>query len=189
MNDALRTALLGGPLTVKEIATQIGKSESRTRELLKADQTEIHSKKEDGRGNVFWLPEARAEGTPATTTETEEPAELDHCPFCNSATDQVQAGPDGTFLGAANTCGTCGKTYNRFSGDEVANPKKSKIKRIPLNPQYKIDAKVAAVEAQGGKLSFDRQPREWILMGKNNMVRMTAQEFSVETPESLVAKL
>lgn len=226
MIEALRTALLAGPLTVKEIAAQIGKSESRTRELLKADQTTIHSKKEDGRGNVFWLPADRAEGTPATTIDatndlTDLPTEgvvegpvqtvdeLDPpveptarevgvkqaladgmCPFCHATEGQTQAGPEGTFLGAALTCGTCAKTYNKFTGDEIKVPAKTeKAKRQPLNPQYKINAKQDAVKEAGGKLVFEREAREWVLTGKGVVVRMTAKEFSVETPETLVTKL
>jgi hypothetical protein len=227
MNDTLRTVLLAGPLTVKEIAAQIGKSETRTRELLKADQSTIHSKKEDGRGNVFWLPAERAEGTPATTEvvdpgvdgptgqdgpEGEDvqgqqlldagftagndgeavPPEgadvLTTCPFCQNEDKQTQAGPDGTFLGAANTCGQCGKTYNKFSGDEIKAPAKDKAKRQPLNPQYKINQRVEAVQKAGGKLLFDREAREWVLTRPGvDPKRMTATEFSIETPETLVA--
>lgn len=180
-------AAASAPMTVKEIAAEIGKSESRTRELLKADQDKILCKKDDVGRNVFWID--KAAGATDDADLVGEP--ITACPFCEAAEDQTPAGPEGSFLGAARTCGNCGKTYNQFSGEEVKNmPDKKAAKRKPLNPQYKINAKVDAVAAAGGKLAFDKEGRQWVLTKRGkDPKRMTAQEFANETPETLVAAI
>ncbi|HVJ71216.1 MAG TPA: hypothetical protein VM531_06880, partial [Sphingomicrobium sp.] len=94
----------------------------------------------------------------------------------------------GEFLGAAKTCSACNRTYNVHSREEITMPTPTaKGKRKPLNPQYKIDAKTAAVKDAGGKLTFDRESRQWVLHLKGkDPIRMTAKEFANETPESIV---
>jgi len=193
-----------GPISAKNLARLHSKSESRMREILKQHQTEIQCKKDTAGVNVFWLP---AEVTEEPTEEPLEEAQAiaeeqglvtqpsttpeDACPLCGSTADQPQAGPEGSFLGAARTCSTCGKTYNAFSREEVTMPAKAdKAKRTPLNPQYKIRLKTDAAEAAQGKLIFDREARQWVLTKKGkDPIRMTAKEFSVETAETITAKL
>jgi hypothetical protein len=200
------------PTSAKELARLLGKSESRMREILKQHQGEVLCKKNDAGVNVFWLPPTQdaAEAPPATeepsaqVTEAEAPEASptappadamvvqSPCPLCNGVPAvQTPAGAEGTFLGAANTCGSCGKTYNRFTGEEVTMPAKAdKPKRTPLNPQYKIRLKTDAAQAAGGKLLFDKEARQWVLTKKGkDPIRMTAKEFSVETAETITAKL
>ncbi|HVJ70551.1 MAG TPA: hypothetical protein VM531_03420, partial [Sphingomicrobium sp.] len=149
MNTELRNALVTGPHTAKALAAIIGKSESRTRELLKAHAEEIQCRKEEGK-NVFWVASDGNQETPINpdlanlqseaevTTVSDDP---DTCPLCDSSANQVQAGPDGEFLGAAKTCSACNRTYNVHSREEITMPTPTaKGKRKPLNPQYKIDA-------------------------------------------------
>jgi hypothetical protein len=112
------------------------------------------------------------------------------CPFCIADESfQTQAGEEGTFLGACRTCKECGKTYNVLTGDEIHNaPAETKTKRVPINPQHKIDAKVEAVEGAGGKLAFSRDSRKWVLDLNGKTIEMTAKEFSIETPESILLR-
>lgn len=215
IDSELAWLLREGPRSAKELARLAGKSESRMREILKQHQSEIHCKKKnDNNVNVFWLPkqdeggdlvgEAAVEAleTPAedaaqvNEAETPEasptaPEGASTCPLCNSTADQTPAGPEGSFLGAANTCSECGKTYNRFTREEITMPAKGdKPKRTPLNPQYKIRLKTEAAEAAGGKLTYEREGRTWLLTKKGkDAIRMTAKEFSVETAETITAKL
>jgi len=57
-----------------------------------------------------------------------------------------------------------------------------------LNPQYKINKKVNAVEEAGGSLTYDRTTLLWTLTTKSGSTYpMSALEFSQETSESLVA--
>jgi hypothetical protein len=209
MDQALVYLLQRGPTTAKELARLYEKSESRMREILKKHQTEIQTKKNDVGVNVFWV-EPAGEMTPAeaaTHADVEEAidptgegreahdaqviADQDGCPLCGSTEPQTQAGPDGTFLGAARTCSNCGKTYNVLTKDEITmQPKAEKAKRTPLNPQYKIVEKVDAVKAAGGKLVYERESRQWVLTkAKHDPKRMTAKEFSLETADTLVAAI
>lgn len=214
MKPELLTTLLAGPKTAKEIATDLGLSVSRTRELLKADQATILCHKNSAGQNEFWLDpaigtaddfeaspeeleaqaprqEVRAEkNTPAETLEVKgsTPGTV-ICPLCQAEADQVQAGPEGSYLGACRTCAACKKTYNVFTNEEVkmAKEKTEGTKRAaPLNPQYKINAKVEAAKVAGGKLSYEREGRTWLLMKKGvEPKRMTAVEFSNETAETI----
>lgn len=207
MQDFLATALLGEPKTAKQIALAIGKSESRTRELLKEFASEINCRKEQGK-NVFWIGDGQAAAEPEaqpdpTTPEPEAPAaqadpipaavgDGDTCPLCHAEADQVQAGPEGTYLGAARRCSACSRTYNVHSNEEVIMAKEAttKTKRAPLNPQYKINARIKAAEAAGGKLKYEREGKTWVLTKKGmDPRRMTAAEFSNETAETITASL
>lgn len=207
MLPALAAALAtGDPKTAKELAAEIGKSESRTRELLKEHVERINTRKNDAGKNVFWIDDADLTTIEADAADqvdndpTEPPAETvdspatpvqGSCPLCASTSDQVQAGPEGSFLGSAKTCSDCGRTYNAHTGEEVEMPAKAeKTKRTPLNPQYKINAKIDAAKAAGGKLVYDKATREWVLSkGKNELRRMSAKDFSVETAETITAAL
>lgn len=61
-------------------------------------------------------------------------------------------------------------------------------KRVMLNPQPKINAKVKAAREAGGKLAYEN--RKWVLTkGKKAIKTMTAQEFSTETPDTVTAAL
>lgn len=163
-NSALTTTLFNGPATVKQLAAHVGLSESRVRELLK-EYDNLQS--DGGRPAKFWLEQPQAEETQV-------------CPFCG-ASDLEPAGAEGSFLGdSVLLCRECKKAHNIFSGVEVNLPKGRKSRRAPLNPQYKINAKVAAVEAAGGTLTYDRSTRLWALQLPRHKtpVLMTSQEFS-----------
>lgn len=165
--DLLTAALQEGPATVKDLAAASGLSESRVRELLK----EVHDLQTDGgRPAKFWVGESQVE------------EDEDVCPFCGAGNeDMVPAGPEGTFLGdSVLLCHQCDKAHNLYSKVEVALPKARKSRKAPLNPQYKINAKVAAVEAAGGTLTFDKATRLWALQLPEYgvPVLMTSQEFS-----------
>lgn len=69
----------------------------------------------------------------------------------------------------------------------MAKDKTTGTKRAaPLNPQYKINAKIAGAEAAGGKLVYQREGRTWLLTKRGvEPKQMTAVEFSVETVESI----
>lgn len=185
-NQALTTALLNGPATVKELAALVGLSESRVRELLK---TFDNLQSDGGRPAKFWLEqdnqEQLVEESQAEEQLGEESQADSACPFCDAeAYDLTPAGPEGTFLGdSVLLCHKCEKAHNIFSGVEVSlseSRKGRKARRAPLNPQYKIDAKVAAVEAAGGTLTYDKTTRLWALELPNKpSVLMTSKEFSL----------
>ncbi len=206
IDKALVYLLERGATSAKELARLYEKSESRMREILKQHQPEIMCKKNEAGVNVFWLVPNAASPKPeqapppadkpvAKVTKAKNPDAPDHsanCPLCNAdESEQTQAGPDGTYLGACLTCGECGKTYNVLTRDEIDMPAKAdKAKRKPLNPQYKIDLKVDAVKAAGGKLVYEREARQWVPTKANHdPKRMSAQEFSIETPESLISAI
>jgi hypothetical protein len=214
MNDQLRTILLAGPQTAKIISGKMGLSLTATNALLRADRETIHCRKNEGQ-NEFWLPQpndefeatedelaqqaTRQEIQEAKTSIKDPPAETpaepgpnsgtETCPLCQATADQVQAGPEGTYLGAARTCSACKKTYNVFTKEEVkmAKDKTTGTKRAaPLNPQYKINQRIAAAEQAGGKLVYQREGRTWLLTKKGvEPKQMTAQEFSNETVETI----
>jgi hypothetical protein len=133
-------------------------------------------------------PVDESEARPDEDDEELEPA---GCPLCNSTADQKPAGEAGTFLGACMVCSDCGKTWNGITRKEVKNaPAPDKAKRQLLNPQHKINLKQDAVAKAGGSVRYDKNDRRWVLEDKDgNTQSFTAQEFSVETPETLVAKL
>lgn len=171
-NQKLTIALLNGPATVKQLAARIELSESRVRELLK-DYDNLQT--DGGRPAKFWLEDTQVEEQ--QVEETQDTA----CPFCDAEhSDLTPAGDEGTFLGdSVLLCHRCGRAHNIFSGVEVSLPRSRKPRRAPLNPQYKINAKVAAVEAAGGTLTYDKSTRLWALELPNKpSILMTSQEFS-----------
>lgn len=210
MSTDLRFHLEQGAVTAKELSRLMEKSESRIREILKDLGDQVVRTEREGKAAVFSLPngtEKPVDDEPAavteepTSTEPEAPVAdpapategeaKETCPLCGSDAEQVVAGPEGSFLGSAKTCPDCGKTWNVFSRQEVAmvaQPEKGK--RVPLNPQYKINEKIDAVTKAGGKLFYDRPARQWVLAPKGkDPMRMSAKEFSVETAETIIAKL
>lgn len=220
MNTELRNLLLSGPHTAKQVAEALGKSQTWARDNLKKHAAEIRCRKDQGQ-NLFWIEaddgfEATPDELAAQTTRQDVQAERaeetqadtpqappadpipaavgdgDTCPLCHAEAEQVQAGPDGTYLGAARRCSACSRTYNVHSKEEVimAKEQTEKKKRAPLNPQYKINAKIKAAEAAGGKLKYEREGKTWVLTKKGmDPKRMTAVEFSNETPETITAAL
>lgn len=209
LNPELKFFLEQGKTTAKELARLVAKSESRVREILK--EHKVPSEKNDKGVTLFWLvPEADtapvvkeapdnnydADGVDLDGIEDEEAeghadgldAMRDACPFCGSNAEQKVAGPS-EFLAAARTCSDCGRSYNVHTREEVKIPSPGdKAKRQPLNPQYKINAKIDAVKAAGGKLFYEKDSRQWVLALKGkDPKRFTAKEFSVETPETILA--
>lgn len=175
-NSTLITALLNGPATVKQLAARIELSESRVRELLKACD---NVQSDGGRPAKFWLEQDVVQ---LEELLAEQPQVDPACPFCDAeAYDMTPAGPEGTFLGdSVLLCHKCKKAHNIFSGVEVSLPGSRKSRKAPLNPQYKIDAKVAAVESVGGTLTYDKATRLWALQLPEHKtpLLMTSQEFS-----------
>ena len=228
MNDKLKAALLGTSATaksVKDLATEINLSVSRTRELLNEDKAAIHCRKEKGQ-NLFWLPQigdndafeaspdelaaqrtrqdvvaersddVKTDMAPSPTTaptgaETSPTGPNETCPLCKAEAVQVQAGPEGSYLGAARTCSACSQTWNIHTKEKINMADETKKeKRQPLNPQYKIDAKVDVATKGGAKLAYERESRSWVLTKKGqDPIRMNAQEFSNETPESIAKRI
>lgn len=170
--------LAQGPATVKAIAEATNLSDSRVREVLKKIPN-VESRKDGTAPAEFWIEAGEEE--PAGTEPT------DTCPLCKSHADQAPAGAEGTFLGACKTCSDCGKTYNAVTGKELRDNPSSRTKRAPLNPQYKIQAKTQALEAAGGKLTFDKASRQWIVTKADGAIhRLTAKQFSELSPETIV---
>lgn len=126
--------------------------------------------------------EAKADKGEAREEENNDPTA---CPFCSSI-NFVPAGQAGTFLGDAGLiCNDCNKSWNKLTGQEL--PAAEKKRKAPLNPQYKINAKVDAVHKAGYSLTFDKATRLWTLTTANEgSIEMDAKEFSHHTPESLV---
>jgi hypothetical protein len=198
----LRFHLLNGGQTVQQLKQLMGLSESRIRELLKKEPG-VQSTDERP-AKFFIIPEdqAPAEDLDLDLGETdpndEEPTDAEindliadgsACPLCRSDATQTQAGPEGTYLGACQTCSACGKTYNIYSKEEIATPIKSeKVKRKPLNPQYKIAEKTDIVHKEGGTLFFDRNIRKWVLVLDGQTREMDAREFSLETPGTIIQR-
>jgi len=185
MDTALKALLETRAASVNDIVETLGRSATWVRTQLKNHEDIILDAPSalHPRTTIYYLP------APQEPVEATGPG----CRFCASANISA-AGEIGTFLGAATVCGDCGKTYNTFSGEEITPSATARVKkkRQPLNPQYKIRAKVEAVEAAGGKLVFDKEARQWIMTApgwNNRMETFTALEFSTETPQSLGAKI
>lgn len=166
--------------TVKELAAATLLSESRVREILKGLPGVLSSGTKPARFSI--APEAPA------------PAEDDAegCPFCNAGSSSITAaGQEGTFLGdSVNLCHGCGGAFHRFTKAKVDLPKskggKGKGRRL-ANPQHKINAKVAAVEAVGGTLEYNRVSRVWVMSLPNQQdVVMDSRTFASYTPETLI---
>jgi len=182
MDTALRTLLETRAASVNDIAGTLGRSATWVRTQLKNHEDIILDTPSalHPRTTIYYLP------APQEPSDEPSEAEATGCRFCASANISA-AGEIGTFLGAATVCGDCGKTYNTFSGEEItpSAPASAKKKRQPLNPQYKIRAKVEAVEAAGGKLVFEKESRLWVCSAKDGkVVTFTAVEFSTLTPET-----
>ena len=186
-NSPLTSALFNGPATVKQLSARIGLSESRVRELIK---TYDNIQSDGGRPAKFWLEQDNLEQPQAEEQPVEEPQDDFVCPFCDAKdSDMTPAGPDGTFLGdSVLLCHKCGKAHNIFSGVEVSLPGSRKSRKPPLNPQYKINAKVAAVESVGGTLTYDKSSRLWALQLPQHKVPvlLTSQEFSLVDHKTLL---
>jgi len=178
MDTALKTLLETRAASVNDIVETLGRSATWVRTQLKNHEDIILDAPSalHPRTTIYYLP------APQEPVEATGPG----CRFCASANISA-AGEIGTFLGAATVCGDCGKTYNTFSGEEITPSATAgvKKKRQPLNPQYKIKAKVEAVEAAGGKLFFEKESRLWVCSAKDGKVAtFTAVEFSTLTPET-----
>jgi hypothetical protein len=176
----LMNALADGPQTVKDLAAELGLSDSRIRELLKKVEG-VQTAKAGSAPATFWLDQAPEPSHPMPDLNG------DTCPLCGSSAEQVVAGEEGSFLGACRTCPDCGETYNAITGKALPDNPAAKPKRKPLNPQYKIELKTKALEDTGGKLSFDKASRQWIVTkGNGDIYRLSAKEFSKLTPETVV---
>ena len=195
-SSPLSSALLRGPATVKQLSARSMLSESRVRELLKVYD---NVQSDGGRPAKFWLnldnpePQAKEQPTEENLAEeqlVEEPQDDSVCPFCDAEnSDMTPTGPEGTFLGdSVLLCHKCEKAHNIFSGVEVNLPGSRKSRKSPLNPQYKIDAKVAAVESAGGTLTYDKASRFWALQlpQYKTPVLLTSQEFSLFDHKTIV---
>jgi len=178
--------------TVAELARTTGLSESRVREIIKTlDDVQTVA----GKPARFFIAASTSVGFELTETEfdpagadpeTDDEVTGEKCPLCGGhSSSQTGAGPEGTFLGdSCNVCHECGKTYNRHTGEEIAEAA-GKGRKGPLNPQPKIDAKTATVEAAGGTLTY--ASRKWTVAKGNKSHTMTSQEFSTFTGEELLA--
>jgi len=199
MDTALKTLLETRAASVNDIAETLGKSPTWVRTQLKRHDDLVCEAPSalNPRMTIYYLPvplepsdepleDAMDFGTAVLGEDPAHEIDETRCRFCASANISA-AGEIGTFLGAATVCGDCGKTYNTFSGEEITPSATAgvKKKRQPLNPQYKIKAKVEAVEAAGGKLVFEKESRLWVCCAKDEKVAtFTAVEFSTLTPET-----
>lgn len=105
------------------------------------------------------------------------------CPFCGSH-HVAPAGKEGTFLGdAVLRCDGCQKGFNKFSRQEV--PVAEKKRKGPINPQYKINAKVDAVAKLGGTLAYDKATRKWVLTLQGTETQMNSLDLSAFDPAAL----
>lgn len=184
----LAITLENGPATVKELAVATCLSESRVRELIASMGTVLN---DGGRPAKFWIEsEADSVEQDQEAIKADDSSDDSICPFCDAEnSDMTPAGPEGTFLGdSVLLCHKCGKAHNIFSKVEVSLPEGRKSRKSPLNPQYKIDAKVAAVEAVGGTLTYDKTSRLWALQLPQHKtpVLMTSQEFSLLDHKTIV---
>lgn len=140
-----------------------------------------------------------SEETPIPTLPVEEKADeaqsdpmahvdAGRCPWGHDESSQTAGGNEGTFLGdSCRFCHECGKTYNVYSAEEVfvAAPGKTKKRRV-LNPQGKIDAKVAALTDVGIEAAYVRPSRLWkFSIGKTILTTMTSKDFAAYTPAEL----
>lgn len=179
--DVLReffSANAGRFFSVAQTAELAGVSASRIRELLPSLE-EFGVRSEQGDNSKTYGMQAPA------TSEDQESDDPSSCPFCSSI-NFAPAGKAGTFLGDAGlVCNDCLKSWNKLTGQEL--PTAEKKRKAPMNPQYKINAKVDAVHKAGYSLSYEKATRRWTLTTVNGgSIEMTAQEFSLHTPESLV---
>jgi len=125
--------------------------------------------------------EGKAPVQDAPTQAEEETPEA--CPFCGSHLVSP-AGKAGTFLGdAVLRCDGCQKGFNKFSRQEV--PVAEKKRKGPINPQYKINAKVDAVAKLGGTLAYDKATRKWVLTIQGTETQMNSLDLSAFDPATL----
>ncbi len=187
----INEVLVSGPRTVKQIALETQLSESRVREVIKNLGDKIETRKDGASAAEFWMePEEGRDETPTApaihAVEDLGSQTSPTCPMCGSSSTQEPAGEEGTYMGAFLKCPECKKVYHSMTGKELEIPETRKAKRVPLNPQYKINAKVAAVTEAGGTLTYDKATRLWTVALGDNTREMTAKEFSEETPETIV---
>ena len=118
----------------------------------------------------------------------EDPAD---CPACGTAGDPAATHPR---LEGCLVCTHCGVVFNEFTGEKVeeapvAEPT-AKKKRAILNPQPKIDAKVAAAAKAGFSLDYDRNSRLWWAAPEEwtaePLVTMNSRDFAAYGPADLV---
>jgi hypothetical protein len=129
--------------------------------------------------------QAPADQTPVAVPQ-ENPTEFG-CPSCGANDSHLTpAGPEGTFLGdAILRCHACGESHNRHTRQPFAL-RTFKGKRVNLNPQPEIDAKVKAVEKVGGSLGYDRKARLWTLgLPDRPAVHMTGRQFAEFTAATI----
>jgi len=193
MDTALKTLLETRAASVNDIVETLGRSATWVRTQLKNHEDIILDAPSalHPRTTIYYLPAPQEPSDEPSEADEDKAFDADEtpglfCKFCYSGNVSA-AGEIGTFLGAATVCGDCGKTYNTFSGEEITPSATASVKkkRQPLNPQYKIKAKVEAVEAAGGKLFFEKESRLWVCSAKDEKVAtFTAVEFSTLTPET-----
>jgi transposase-like protein len=159
------------PATVKELAELNEMSETWVREQLKKANPTI------------------TEGKPNKYSEALDFEAFHICPSCGHKGEFEPAGEPGSYLGdSAVICSKCHTTFNVFTGEKIESiTTKTTKKRVFLNPQYKIDAKMKAVVGVGGSLVYEKSDKTWVLELPNKDSRLlTPQEFSLLTPETII---
>ncbi len=177
------------PMTAAAIAECVDLSVSRVRELLK-DLPKVE--RSGGKPARFFISvsgwtysqhvvDEAAAGNPEAETEVEDGG----CPFCGADhSSTTAAGEEGTFLGdSCNFCHVCSRAWNIVTKEEV--DVNAKAKRTPLNPQPRIDKKVAAIEEAGGTLVFEH--RLWVVTLGKKAFSLTSRQFAqLRTPEQFI---
>lgn len=141
-----------------------------------------------GKGKLLAQLEKEKEALPAEAPSVETLLKAGRCPFCSGdASSQTAAGAEGTFLGdSCNMCHECGKSYNIYTGEEIHLPERKTKKRVVLNPQSKIDAKVEALHEIGAEVHYDRPSRLWHFSTRAGIFfSMSSRQFSEYSPEEL----
>ncbi len=156
-------------LTAKEIASAIGVSESRVRELL-VDLINVGTvAKDDTRRPARFLAiesEIIALDDDQDSLETEVSAPLSVNPFAALTTTQIQEIAEEVAEGQQEPV---------LLADIIAAMPKAK--KAPLNPQPAIDKKAAILEAHGATLTY--AARTWTVTSGDFSITLTSKEFSL----------
>lgn len=213
MHDVIKY-IAATPATVKQIAKATKVSESRVREILKANDEIVH--KTDDRPAVFSVPqgqlptpkqerrkenqrkareeqEAKEAARQARLKREREEAEaaLPVCKLCGEHAELKPAG-ETDFLKQCTYCPKCEGTYHNITGKKLpVAPDNGK--RVLKNPQYKIDQKKDHLAKFGLALEYSRADRGWHVLDlkakRKELLNLTADELSTFEPQGLVDKV
>lgn len=180
ISTSIFAALTFEPLTIKEIAEAIEKSESRTRELVKAAVADGSLEAHDTRPATFSLYHTANEEDEMDDASPEAPDTEED--WMDESELPLEANPFAALV-MPQAEGQAETEAPVLLQDMIeALPK---AKKAPLNPQPMIDKKVAIMEKAGGSITY--AARTWTITdAEGNSVTISSKEFSLYKGEEIL---